>query len=164
MGFKGSTVWRIRQKLGSDLLLWPSSNVIIERADGKVLLGLRGDTGGWAIPGGGAEEGSSFADTAVAEVAEEVGLTVDQADLVAFASSSSPVDHLITYPGGDRTHYFGMLFLARAWTGEPSADGAELTEIGWFDRSDLPSPLFHATEIALDLYARYLETGAFQAE
>jgi 8-oxo-dGTP pyrophosphatase MutT (NUDIX family) len=164
VGFKGSTVWRVRQKLGSDLLLWPSSNVLIQRDDGKVLLGLRGDTGGWAIPGGGAEEGSSFAETAVIEVAEEVGLTVRPEDLIAFASSSSAVDHLITYPGGDRTHYFGLVFLARTWTGEPRADGEELTEIGWFDRSDLPSPLFHSTEIALGLYARYLESGAFQAE
>jgi len=33
-----------------------------------------------------------------------------------------------------------------------------------FPGSRIASPLFHATEIALGLYARYLESGAFQAE
>ncbi len=163
MGFEGSSLWKVRQRVGSDLLLWPGSTVLLEREDGYVLLGLRGDTGAWAMPGGGAEEGSSFLDTAVSEVREEVGLEVDPSDLVAFASISTPADHLITYPGGDRTHYFGLWFVVRRWTGEPIPDDEEFTRVAWFDRSDLPAPLFHSTAVAFDLYARYLERGVFQA-
>lgn len=163
MGFEGSSLWKVRQRVGSDLLLWPGSTVLLEREDWYVLLGLRCDTGAWAMPGGGAEEGSSFLDTAVSEVREEVGLEVDPSDLVAFASISTPADHLITYPGGDRTHYFGLWFVARRWTGEPIPDDEEFTRVGWFDRSDLPAPLFHSTAVAFDLYARYLERGVFQA-
>jgi 8-oxo-dGTP pyrophosphatase MutT (NUDIX family) len=163
VGFEGSSLWRVRQKVGADLLLWPGATVLVERGDGRVLLGLRTDTDAWAMPGGGAEEGSSFTDTAVTEVEEEVGLSIDPTDLVAFASISSVEDHLVTYPGGDVTHYFGLWFVARRWTGEPRADGEELGRVGWFDRSDLPAPLFHSTAIAFDLYARYLESGVFQA-
>lgn len=162
MGFEGSSLWKVRQKVGTDLLLWPGSTVLLERPDGHVLLGLRGDAGGWAMPGGGAEAGSSFADTAVSEVREEVDLTVSASDLIAFASISSQEDHLVRYPGGDLTHYFGLWFVARRWIGEPKPDGDEFTRIDWFDPSALPSPLFHSTEVAFDLYARYLAGGVFQ--
>ena len=128
-----------------------------------MLLGLRRDTGAWAMPGGGAEEGSSFLNTAVSEFRKEVGLEVDPSDLVAFASINTRADHLITYPNGDRTHYFGLWFVARRWTGEPIPDDEEFTRVAWFDRSDLPAPLFHSTAVAFDLYARYLERGVFQA-
>ena len=105
MSFEGSSLWRMRQKVGTELILWPGATVLVLRDDGWVLLGLRGDTHEWAMPGGGAEEGSSFAGTAVTELGEEAGLRADPSDLEAFASISEAGNHLITYPNGDRTHY-----------------------------------------------------------
>ena len=57
MTFEGSSLWKVRQKVGTDLVLWPGATVLVQREDGRVLLGLRGDTHDWAMPGGGAEEG-----------------------------------------------------------------------------------------------------------
>src|SRR6476620_9020386 len=108
MSFEGSSLWRVRQKVGHDLLLWPGATVLVEDADGRILLGLRRDNGEWAMPGGGAEEGGSFAVTALDELLEEVGLEADAGDLVAFACVSEVADHLIPYPNGDLTHYFGI--------------------------------------------------------
>ena len=101
----------------------------MEDAEGRILLGLRRDNGEWAMPGGGAEEGGSFAATALDELREEVGLEADAADLIAFACVSEAADHLIPYPNGDLTHYFGIWFVLRRWRGEPKADGDELVEL-----------------------------------
>jgi 8-oxo-dGTP diphosphatase len=114
------------------------------------------------MPGGGAEEGGTFASTALAELHEEVGLEADPGDLIAFACVSDPADHLIPYPNGDRTHYFGVWFALRRWRGEPVADGDELLEIGWFSRQAPPAPLMHSSAVGLAKYERFLETGTFQ--
>ncbi|MGH2539550.1 MAG: NUDIX domain-containing protein [Actinomycetota bacterium] len=123
MGFEGTTLWRVRQTVGTDLLLWPGASVMVVREDGRVLMGRRLDNGLWAIPGGGAEEGSSFSDTAVTELREEVGLEADPADLEGYACISRPDNHLETYPNGDVTHYFGIWFVLRRWRGDPVGDG-----------------------------------------
>jgi len=162
VSFEGSTLWAVRRRVGHDLILWPGATVLVEDADGRVLLGLRGDNGEWAMPGGGAEEGGSFASTALDELREEVGIHAEREDLIAFASVSDPQDHVVHYPGGDVTHYFGIWFVLRRWEGVPAADGDELVELGWFQRDALPGPLMHSSAVAFAHYARYLETGAFQ--
>ena len=163
MSFEGSSLWRVRQKVGTELVLWPGATVLVQRDDGRALLGLRGDTHEWAMPGGGAEEGSSFAGTAVTELREEAGLRADPSDLEAFASISEPGNHLITYPNGDRTHYFGIWFLLRRWEGEPVADGHEMLELGWFDPRELPEPLMSSSAEGFELFWEWRRTGRFQA-
>ena len=163
MGFEGTTLWRIRQKVGADLVLWPGASVMVVCDDARVLLAHRLDNGMWAIPGGGAEEGSSFADTAIAELREEVGLEADPADLEAYACISRADNHVETYPNGDVTHYFGLWFVLRRWRGEPVGDGDEMGEIAWADVDDPPQPLLRSTRVGLDLYRTWLETGRFQA-
>ena len=162
VSFEGSSLWRVRRKVGHDLVLWPGATVLVEDAEGRILLGLRKDNGEWAMPGGGAEHGGSFAATELDELREEVGLEADRADLIAFACVSDAKDHLITYPNGDVTHYFGLWFVLRRWRGEPVADGDELARVEWFDREDLPQPMMHSSVVALGYYARYLLTGLFQ--
>jgi len=163
MGFEGTTLWRIRQQVGTELVLWPGASVMVVRDDGRVLLGRRLDNEMWAIPGGGAEEGSSFSETAIAELREEVGLEADAADLEGFASISRADNHLETYPNGDVTHYFGIWFVLRRWRGEPLGDGEEMGDVGWFDVDDPPQPLLRSTRVGFDLYRAWLETGRFQA-
>ena len=162
MSFEGSTLWRIRQQVGHDLVLWPGATVLVEDAAGRILLGLRRDNAQWAMPGGGAEAGGSFAATALGELREEVGLTGERDDLIAFACISEPEDHVIRYANGDITHYFGLWFVLRRWHGDPTPDGDELAEIGWFDRDRPPQPLMHSSAVALAQYRRYRETGVFQ--
>jgi 8-oxo-dGTP pyrophosphatase MutT (NUDIX family) len=162
VGFEGSTLWRVRRKVGRDLVLWPGATVLVEDEHGRVLLGLRRDNGEWAMAGGGAEEGGSFAATAIDELREEMGIRAERADLIAFACVSEPADHVVQYPNGDVTHYFAVWFVVRRWRGEPRPDGDELVELGWFARDELPAPLMHSSAVAFRHYARYLETGTFQ--
>lgn len=74
------------------------------------------------------------------ELREEVGLEADPADLIAFACVSDPQDHVVRYPGGDVTHYFGIWFVLRRWEGDPEPDGDELLEVRGFD-CDAPPAL-----------------------
>jgi 8-oxo-dGTP pyrophosphatase MutT (NUDIX family) len=164
VSFERSTLWHVRQKVGHDLVLWPGATVLVEDDSGRVLLGFRRDNGEWAMPGGGAEADGSFAVTALDELREEVGLVCERDDLIAFACVSEPRDHLIRYPNGDVTHYFGLWFVLRRWRGEPTPDGDELIRVGWFDRDDPPQPLMHSSAVALGLYRRYIETGTFQID
>jgi 8-oxo-dGTP pyrophosphatase MutT (NUDIX family) len=163
MGFEGTTLWRVRQRVGTDLLLWPGASVMVVRDDGRVLMGRRLDNGLWAIPGGGAEEGSSFSETAVAELREEVGLAADPADLEGYACISRADNHLETYPNGDVTHYFGVWFVLRRWQGDPAGDGEEMGEVAWVDVGDPPEPLLRSTRVGLELYRAWLASGRFQA-
>ena len=163
MTFEGSSLWKVRQKVGTDLVLWPGATVLVQREDGRMLLGLRGDTHDWAMPGGGAEEGSSFAGTAVTELREETGLIADPDDLEGFASISEAGNHLVVYPNGDRTHYYGIWFLLRRWEGEPTPDGTEMLELDWFDVAALPRSMLPSSAAGVELFEAWQRTGRFQA-
>src|ERR1700760_2136536 len=139
MSFEGSYLWRLRQKVGHDLVLQPAA-VAAEREDGKVLFIRRGDNGVWSLPGGAAEVGGSFARTAIDELREETGLVARVADLIPAARFSEADRHTLHYPNGDVAHCFSMCFLVREWEGEPAPDGEETVELQFADPTDLPRP------------------------
>ncbi|MFT3866685.1 MAG: NUDIX domain-containing protein [Solirubrobacterales bacterium] len=162
MPFEGSYLWRLRQKIGHDLVLMPGAAVAAQREDGQVLLIRRGDNGVWALPGGGAEVGGSFARTAVDELREETGLRVAEADLIPAACFSDAERHTLHYPNGDVAQYFSLCFLARRWEGEPVADGEEALELRFAPLDDLPRPFEPSTDRVVELLRGYLATGEFQ--
>ena len=162
MSYPDSYLWRLRQAVGNDLVLMPGAMVALQREDGCVLLTKRADDGTWCLPAGAAEPGGSFARTAIDELAEETGVEVAERDLIAFGCLSEAELHTIDYPNGDVTHCFALLFLARAWRGDPQPDGEESTEAGFFDLGALPEPLHAPTEHALELLSAHLGSGTFQ--
>jgi 8-oxo-dGTP pyrophosphatase MutT (NUDIX family) len=162
LSFVGSYLWRLRQRVGSELVLMPGAMVVLQREDGQVLLTKRRDTGVWCLPAGGAEVGGSFADTAVSELAEETGVDVSSADLVPFGCLSEAELHTIHYPNGDLTHCFAMCFLARRWRGDPRADMDETTAVRFVDLDRLPAPLDPPARRALALLEAFLGDGEFQ--
>ncbi|AZK93484.1 MULTISPECIES: NUDIX domain-containing protein [Streptomyces] len=163
MGYVGSYVWKLRQSVGSRLLLMPGAQILLEDPDGRVLFQQRADNGQWEIPAGACEEGSDFAGTAVTELEEETGLLVRREDLVPFGSLSDPGLHTFTYPNGDVMHCFALLFAARTWAGEPSPDPGEVVRIAWHRPDDPPAPLHKPTAAVLEMYREFNATGRFQA-
>jgi 8-oxo-dGTP pyrophosphatase MutT (NUDIX family) len=162
VGFAGSYLWRLRQKVGSDLLLMPGAMVVIQRPDGMVLLTKRIDDGTWCLPAGAAEEGSSFAETAIAELREEAGAIVSASGLEPFGCLSRAADHTIAYPNGDVTHCFAMCFLARNWSGDLHPDGAEVEQVDFFGLDSPPAPIHGPSEVALGMFRHFLASGEFQ--
>lgn len=162
MPFEGSYLWGLRQRVGHDLVLMPGAAVAAQREDGQVLFIRRGDNGVWALPGGAAEIGGSFARTAVDELREETGLRVAEADLIPAACFSDAERHTLHYPNGDVTHYFSICFLARRWEGEPTPDGEEALELRFAPLDDLPQPFEVSTERVCELLRGYLSSGEFQ--
>jgi len=65
---------RLREAVGSDLLLVPSVAGIIFDHDGRILLVRQADDGVWSTPGGAIEPNEEPADAVVREVWEETGL------------------------------------------------------------------------------------------
>lgn len=138
-----------------------ASVAVLDRRD-QVLLIRRSDTAEWCMPGGAAEEGSSFASTAVKELAEETGLRVKAGELTAFACISDPAVHTLRYPNGDVTHCFALWFLTRAPSDELRGQSEEVQNIGFFDLANLPQPMLNASALAARMLAAYNRTGEFQ--
>lgn len=163
MSFSDSYLGRLRKRIGRELVLMPGAMIALRRpADGRVLLTRRADDGTWCLPAGAAEPGGSFAATAIEELAEEAGVTVDEGDLVPFATLSEAALHTIVYPNGDETHCFALCFLTERWHGDPRPDGVETTLTEFADPASPPSPLHRPTAHALNLLSAYLRSNRFQ--
>jgi len=50
MAYQDSYLWRLRQAVGSDLVLMPGAMVALQRDDRRVLLTKRADDGTWCLP------------------------------------------------------------------------------------------------------------------
>lgn len=115
MHYRDSYLWRLRQAVGSDLVLMPGAMVAVQRDDQRVLLTRRADDGTWCLPAGAAEPGGSFARTASDELAEEAGIEVSEHDLIPFGCLSEAEAHTIHYPNGDVHSILQPLTRSSCW-------------------------------------------------
>lgn len=164
MGYVDSYLWRLRQTIGSELVLMPGAMVALRRADSQVLFTRRADDGTWCLPAGAAEIGGSFARTALTELAEETGVEAAEDDLVPFGCLSEAGLHTLHYPNGDITHCFALCFLVERWNGDPKPDGEESTAARFAPLARPPQPLHAPSALALEMLAAYLESGHFQVQ
>lgn len=126
----------------------PTVDIIIEVADGIVLIERRNPPVGWALPGGFVDEGESVATAAVREAMEETTLRVELVEQF----------HCYSDPGRDpRQHTISVVFIARADGTPTGADDAMQARV--FPLGALPSPLVFDHAVILRDYLRYRETG-----
>jgi 8-oxo-dGTP pyrophosphatase MutT (NUDIX family) len=125
---------RIRQRIGTDLLLLPAVSVLVWDDDGRLLLVRGADSGTWQVIGGGVEPDESPSDAARREAIEEIGVEVSLTAIRAVIGG--PRFHH-TYPNGDRVAFVSTVFDARIVGGEPVPDDDETTEVAWFARAEL---------------------------
>jgi ADP-ribose pyrophosphatase YjhB (NUDIX family) len=100
---------------------------------GRILLIQRADSGIWLYPTGWADVGYSAAEVAVKEVAEETGIHCEVVGLLAVLDGMRL--------GFTRVPMYSVVFHCRAVGGELAAHPLECTDVGWFARDELPTPL-----------------------
>ena len=123
----------IRARIGSDLLLVPAAGIALFDDDGRLLLARHVNDGHWGTPGGAVEPGESPREAAVREFEEEVGLRVDECELVG--AYGGP-EFMIRYPNGDLVAYVVTLYAARGATGAVTLQADELEEAAWCTESE----------------------------
>ncbi|MDP4506857.1 NUDIX hydrolase [Nonomuraea turcica] len=116
-------------------------HVVLLRGD-ELLLARRSGTGYgdglWHLPSGHLEEGEPATDGAAREAAEELGVTIDPADLT-FAH--------VMHRAPDRV---GLFFTTGKWTGEPyNAEPHKCSEIAWWPVHALPADMIDYPAAAL---------------
>ena len=121
-------VRRVREKVGSELLVLPSVTVLPRDSGGRILLVRRTDTREWMTIGGMVEPDEDPADAAVREALEEAGIVVDLRGILAALGGK---EFRLTYPNGDQVAYVTIVYDATVISGEPRPDGVETDDVSW---------------------------------
>ncbi|MFH1405284.1 MAG: NUDIX domain-containing protein [Patescibacteria group bacterium] len=122
--------------------------VIIENDQGQILIGKRiGDIAPYySIPGGHVEPGETFEQTAVREIAEEVGLELLNPVVIAITNN------LQTYQENGK-HYISIIVHCTEFNGEPQNNEPHKCEgWSWVDPQELPEPHFDASKLGVKCY------------
>jgi ADP-ribose pyrophosphatase YjhB (NUDIX family) len=100
-------VRRLREAIGSELLVLPSATGIVFDDRGRILLVRQTESGLWSVPGGTIDPGETPADAVVREVWEETGLHTAPVRILGVYGGPTC---LVTYANGDRTEYVMTAF------------------------------------------------------
>lgn len=126
-------VAELRSLVGHRLLWLPTAAAVVLDGEGRVLLGRRADTGGWALPGGIIDPAEEPADAAVRECLEETGVVA-----IPEALTSVTVSQPITYANGDQVQYLELTFRCRVAGGTARVNDEESLEVRWHALDALP--------------------------
>ena len=129
-----SHVRRLRDALGSELLVLPSVTGIIFDEQDRILLVRQTESGVWSAPGGSVDPHEIPADAVVREVWEETGLYTAPVRILGVYGGPSC---LVTYPNGDRTEYVMTAFEC-AVRGGALRPSDETTDAAFVSADDLP--------------------------
>ena len=148
----------LRAFVGRRPLIQVGSSVILEDAQGRVLLQLRSDDHCWDFSAAGSmEPGESAQDTARRELLEETGLTAHRLELTQVLSG--PDQHYV-YPNGDEVYNVDFVFFCRDWSGTPQCQPGEVEQLRFFPWDQLPPNLSAPTRTWLaDWAARHGKPG-----
>lgn len=110
--------------------------VLLRRADGRILLMERANTGyadgQLCPPSGHLEAGESVIAGAIREAAEEVGVELDEAAL--------DFVHVVHHRNGSEKARIGFFFLADNWRGQPiNREPHKCAQLLWADPTDPPA-------------------------
>jgi 8-oxo-dGTP diphosphatase len=129
----------------------PAAYVLLVDGAGRVLLQLRAGTGYrdgfWAAAAAGhVEAGEPVHAAACREAAEELGLTVDPADLVPLTTM-----HRTNGTGLEIDERVDFFFTCRRWTGEPrTMEPTKSAGLRWARLDELPDPVVPHERFVLD--------------
>ena len=161
MGYIGSHVWTIRQKIGHDVLIVATVDAVAVRGD-EVCLVYNNNFNCWTLPAGHVEINDSWQSAIKNELLEEAGLVANEKDFLPFATVSGP-NNKLHYPNGDDTRPFSLIFVCEKFTESEITDTEEISERRWVKLDDIDQMQLgeNAAKI-LNAYKEYRKTGQFQ--
>ena len=128
----------LRKYVGHRPLIQVGASVIVEDAEGRLLLQLRADNHCWSYCGGSIEIDERVEDAAKRELFEETGLTADSLEL--FGVWSGPELHYV-YPNGDEVSNIDIVFLCRKFSGTLKPQESEVAALQFFAPDEIPENL-----------------------
>ncbi|MBI5530559.1 MAG: NUDIX domain-containing protein [Candidatus Doudnabacteria bacterium] len=134
---------KIRPKIGIGMY--------ITDGKGNLLMMLRkgpNEAGTWSPPGGHLEMGESFLECCKKEVKEEVGLDLEDIEMLG------TVNNIFS----EQKHYVNVDFLIKGVSGKPIiGESDKCAEIGWYSIDNLPQPLMLSSVNLFKAYPDVLE-------
>ena len=149
---------KLRQSAGHMPILVCGASVIVENAQGDILLHLRSDNHCWAYPGGTVDIDEEVEAAARRELLEETGI---QAGALKLFGVFSGRDMRHVYPNGDEISNVDIVYLCRDYTGEAVPDYVESSEVRFFSWQHLPENISPPCVRALRQYAAMRKDEAF---
>ena len=125
---------RLRDAVGSDLILVPAVSTLVLDEDGRVLLVYERDQDAWSTPGGSVDVDERPEDAARREVLEETGLVVRLDGILTVLGGPEFRTH---YKNGDEVAYVATVYRGVVVGGSSKPDGDEITAAEWFARDAL---------------------------
>lgn len=146
-----SYIMELRKIVGHRTLLMPCAGAIIGDGNGNILLQQRADDRTWASHGGSVELDESVEDAMIREIKEELGLTVLEYHLLNIYSG--PNQHH-KYPNGDEVSCIDIVYYCHKFEGEIKLQSAEVLQIKWFNKDNLPDNIHHnSKQSIIDYFA-----------
>lgn len=136
----------LRKIVGHRPLLQVGASVLVENAQGQILLQKRRDNHMWGYTGGSVELDERVEDAARRELLEETGLLAGEMTL--FGIYSGPELHY-TYPNGDEVSNIDVVFLCKDYSGALNAQPSEVEDLRFFSVDSLPEAITPPNRIPL---------------
>ncbi|WP_433439843.1 NUDIX domain-containing protein [Nonomuraea sp. CA-141351] len=127
---------KLREKVGSELLMLPSAAGFVFDDAGRLLVARHGDVGLWAAPGGGIDPDERPEHAAVRELHEELGIDIEVRGLIGVYGGP---EFRTLYPNGHQVGYVIAAYGCAVAPGsaEPEPDGVEINDFRWVTEQEL---------------------------
>lgn len=121
---------RLRQKVGTTLLLMPSATAVVFDDRNRLLLVQYAVRDMWGLPGGALDPGETLADCVVRETWEETGLYVQPRRITGVYGGDN---FRVRYQNDDVVEYVMTVFECAIVGGTPRPDGEETLAVRFFE-------------------------------
>ena len=148
----------LRKIVGHRPLLQAGASVLLEDAQGRILLQRRADCHLWGYHGGSVELDEDVEAAARRELLEETGLQAEKLEL--FGVYSGPEMHFV-YPNGDEVSNIDHVYLCTAYTGTLRPQPGEVEELRFFAWDELPEDITPMNIPALRAWAEKKRNDSF---
>lgn len=125
----------MRKVVGHRTIMQIAASVIVEDECGRILLQKRTNNHCWAYAGGAVEIDEVVESAARRELFEETGLVAEKLELFGIYSGK---DMHYIYPNGDEVSNVDIVYICRQYTGELRCQEEEVSELRFFEASDVP--------------------------